>query len=338
MKISFLPAGDASTASSRIRVYAMVEALRAAGVDASAQYQPDADYFVFQKKVDPALLALARSLVAVGKIVIYDIDDLPPAQDYWAAPPLLAQMLALATLVTTDTQGHVDLLRRDFVVPAPIVLIPDCIDYFPTGPQAPAAPAGSALRVLWFGSLGNIAMFERYADALRTLPQVQLVVATGAPGIPALMERYPHIEFLPWSLEGFPAILRSCQLTLLMHDGSEVDRTKSNNKMICSINMGVPAIVSDTPEYAATAQLCGVPEAVFGSVGQVAECVARLASAAQREQYLLRAQPVVWQHYSAAALAQRLLAELQSQFPDGRGVCQPSIFPASTSSAIAAVR
>lgn len=325
MKISFLAAGDRNTASSRIRVFTLIEALQAQGVAAVAEFDATADVFVFQKKVTPELLELATRLAAAGKPVVYDIDDLPPAQDYWAPPPLLHAMLATAGLVTTDTQGHIDLLRRDFTIPAPIELVPDTIDYFPQHWEAPQAPASGPLRVLWFGSVSNIAMFARYAHALHAIPNVQVVVAVNPTSIPALAQEYPFVEFHPWSLDGFPHVLRACHLTLLMHDGSEVDRTKSNNKMICSINMGVPAIVSDTPEYAATAQLCGAPGTVFRDKDDIARCVALLATPEQRAAYLAEAQPAVWDTFAPPAMARRLLAVLAQHFPGGRVAPKPAI-------------
>lgn len=325
MKVSFLPAGDRNTASSRIRVYTLIEALQAQGVAALPQFDAGADVFVFQKKVTPELLELAARLKAAGKPVVYDIDDLPPAQDYWAPPPLLRAMLDLAGLVTTDTQGHINLLRRDFAIAAPIALVPDSIDYFPRHWEAPRAPASGPLRVLWFGSVSNIAMFARYAHVLRAIPEVQVVVAVNPAAIPALAQEYPFVEFHPWSLDGFPDILRACHLTLLMHDGSEVDRTKSNNKMICSINLGVPAIVSDTPEYAATARLCGAPQTVFRDPDDVARCVALLATPEQRAAYLQQAQPAVWDAFSPPAVARRFLAVLDAHCAGGRGAALPAI-------------
>ncbi|XLZ69008.1 glycosyltransferase [Massilia sp. SR12] len=315
MKISFLPAGGPNTASSRIRVFTMIASLKALGVEAVPYYDPSAHYFVFQKRLDYELVNLALHLKARGKVVVYDIDDLGPALDYWAPDPYIRRVLQEAALVTADTEGHADHVRQHYTVPAPIEVVPDTIDYYPTGWQAPEQLPQQPIRLLWFGSVSNIAMFERYAAALKDIEGVQLVVAINPPSIPQYAQQYPYIEFQPWTLEGFPAILRSCHLTVLMHDGADIDRSKSNNKMICSINMGVPAIVSDTPEYAATARLCGAEYSIFQGEQDLARCIAALATPAQRAHYLARAQPTIWQHFSPEVIARRFVAVLQQHFP-----------------------
>jgi hypothetical protein len=93
-----------------------------------------------------------------------------------------------------------------------------------------------------------------------------------------------------------------------MHDGSAHDLAKSNNRMICSITWGVPAIVSDTPEYRRTAEAAGVPEAIIKDEGAIAGVVDGLRTAAARARHLDRAQPVIWRDYGPETIAKRFLA------------------------------
>ena len=61
-----------------------------------------------------------------------------------------------------------------------------------------------------------------------------------------------------------------------MHDGSEWDRAKSNNRMITSIAWGVPAVVSCTPEFERTAIEAKVPYAIFAGKTDLPATIERL--------------------------------------------------------------
>jgi hypothetical protein len=194
-----------------------------------------------------------------------------------------------------------------------VEVIPDAVDYYPTAPVRVPLTAGEPLRVLWFGSISNVALFERYVPALTSLPGVEPVVATDANAVAAYSAKYPGVCFVPWSRSTFLATLHSCHLSCLMHDGTEVDRVKSNNRMITSITWGVPAVVSRTVEYERTAREAGVAGAVFGGPEDLRAVVESLRSVQGRDEYLTRAQPYVWQMYAPGAVARcfvRLVSDL----------------------------
>lgn len=92
-----------------------------------------------------------------------------------------------------------------------------------------------------------------------------------------------------------------------MHDGSELDRGKSNNKMITSIAWGVPAVVSRTSEYERTARELGVADTVFEDQADLYAIIERLRSADARNAYLAAAQPEVWKQYAPRVIAQNFL-------------------------------
>jgi hypothetical protein len=146
-------------------------------------------------------------------------------------------------------------------------------------------------------------LFEQYASTLSKLNNVQLVVVTDVAVIASFSGHYPGIICLPWSLSTFVSILQSCHLTCLMHDGSEWDRAKSNNRMVTSIAWGVPAVVSCTPEYERTATEAMVPYAVFTGKTDLPATIERLRPLEARSAYLATAQPYVWSRYSPKAIA-----------------------------------
>ena len=308
MKISFLPAGDENTASSRIHVYSLHKALIKNGIDSRIGFSDDADVLFVQKKVTSDILTCIYKIKARGKIVIYDIDELGNALDYWINPKYQKKVFELADIITTDT-----IARREYILKKwrheRIEVLPACIDYYPEAPVRLDLKDEKVIRVLWFGCMGNIALFEKYSSALVAIPNVEVIVVAGISSLELqdLTLRYPKITFIPWEFANFISVLQSCHLTCLMHDGSQIDRTKSNNKMITSIAWGVPAMVSRTPDYERTALESGVGYAIFDNAADIRNIIERMWSPSARNQYLDTAQKFIWNNYSPEMLQKRLL-------------------------------
>lgn len=203
MQISLLPADTADAGSARIRVYILQRALSDLGVHAVRGYTPNATVLSIQKKITPRVLDTARRAKARGATVIYDVDDLGSALGTWAPPDLLAEVIRLADVVTVNSTIRREQLFAETGAPH-IEVLADAVDYFPTAYAPIHHMDHKPLRVLWFGTLANITMFEKYIGALLALPDVQVVVATGSYGAYGLKgdaknyaEKYPQIEFVP---------------------------------------------------------------------------------------------------------------------------------------------
>jgi hypothetical protein len=311
MRIAIFPAHDESAASARIRSFTLQRSLAAMGHDARLRDSEGADVLFVQKRATSNTLTLVREARQQGSLVLYDVDDLGRDLWYHIAPSVLHRLLPMVDVVTTDTSEHRDLLLRDYGVPS-VEIIPDTIDYYPTGPVRLPLTDTSPLRVLWFGNVANISLFEKYAHTLASMAGVQTVAVTNARAIERLSAHWPAVDFVPWSRNEFVSVLQSCALTVLPHDGTEADRAKSNNRMIASITWGVPAIVSRTPDYVRTAQEAGVEYALFNDESELIAAVERLRTASARLAYLDAAQSEVWRRYSPAAVAMRFLEVVQS--------------------------
>ncbi len=302
MNFALIPAYGEETASSRIRVYTLQQALAQKGIHAVIGDRRDADVLLVQKIVTLKTLRAANQARARGAIVIYDIDDVGPALLGLMPRYLFNRMLETASIVTTDTAGHRDQLIGEMGI-SHVAIIPDAIDYNPKGPVQLPLTEGNPLRLLWFGNISNVALFERYVASLVSLPNTQVVAATQASAVTEYAIRFPEVSFVPWTQDGFISILQSCHLSCLMHDGTDIDRAKSNNKLIASITWGVPAVVSATPEYERTAREAGVENSVFRNSRDLVEAIERLRPLQAREEYLRKAQPDIWAKYSPAAVA-----------------------------------
>lgn len=307
LSFSFIPAASENTASSRIRVYTLHRALVQQGIPATLGYCPDADLLFIQKKVREKTHQMAREARAHGHLVLYDVDDLGDALWHWVSRTSFREMLHLADLVTTDTVSRRDSLMADYGV-THVEVIPDAIDYYPVSPVRLPQTESKPLRILWFGNVPNLTLFEKYARLLTRMPSVEVVVMTRASVMKRLFTKYPAIVFVPWSRPTFISVLQSCHVTCLMHDGSENDRTKSNNKMITSIAWGVPAVVSRTPEYERTAHEAEVEYALFADRSELQDAVERLRSPEARSAYIATAQPVIWSRYAPEVIARHFLS------------------------------
>lgn len=304
MKITFLPLGNENAPSSRIRAFTLHRTLVKNGISSFIGYNSLADVLFIQKRVDRELFRFALKARSEGKLVIYDVDDFGAALDYCCSPRYFKKIINLANIITTDTKEHLKYIVDNFKKNN-VVVLPDSIDYYPETYARSKPVNDDQLRILWFGSVDNISLFEKYFAALLHIPNAKIVVATAANE--ELKCKYPQIEFIQWSLNGFIDTLQGCHLTCLMHDGSEIDKAKSNNKMITSIAWGVPAIVSNTPDYERTACESDVEYAVFKNEGELQEVIERLRSGEQRYEYLEAAQTKVWEKYSPATITNDFL-------------------------------
>ena len=314
MKFSFIPAGDEDTGSSRIRVYTLHLALMKDGKESCIGFSPDADVVIVQKKVTEEILSCIEKAKKEGKLIMYDFDDAGSALDYWVSEKLFREMIRLADVVTTDTPGH-----RDYIKGCAhnlIKIIPCSIDYYPVSPVRLSLKNEKKLRVLWFGSMSNIALFEKYATVLTSIPDVEVVVASrySESGFTYFSETYPKVIFESWSLANFVSILQSCHLTCLMHDGSNIDREKNNNRMITSITWGVPAVVSRTPDYERTAIESGIEYAIFGNEADLKNIIERLRLPVTRDAYLDTSQYLIWNSYSPEMIKQKFLKIVESHW------------------------
>lgn len=310
ISIGFFPAGNNMTASSRIRIFSMLPYLDTLSI--KYFIKPSLRHLIFvntvfiQKRITTEILKKTRLAKLLRKKIIYDIDDFGSALFYSASPGNVKKMLMLADLITTGSDRQKEILETEYSV-RNVRVLPEIIDYFPEKPVTQSDNSDDRLRVIWFGLYDNFSTFAKYIDILRKNPSIDIIVVTNSKKVFELSQEYPFIHFEPWSLETFIPILRSCQLSILTHEGSNYDRAKTNNKMIASITWGVPAIVSNTPDYSGTAKKAGVENAVFSNSDELLEIIEKLKAPQARRTYLNSAQPVIWREHSPLEITKQFI-------------------------------
>lgn len=304
LHFSLFPAGGVEIASSRIRIYELQSALAALGIQTTFGYSMKANVLFFQKRVTSENIWQARIAKAMGKVVIYDVDDLGDALWYWVSKTNFQKMLRIADVVSTCSENQLEYLESKYNFKRGLVVLP-AIDYFPQEPVRSICKGGNKLRIVWFGNSSNISLFYKYLNALRQIPDSELYAIVGKDEVSDFSKKYSGVIFIPWTLCGFVSSLQFCDLTCLMHDGSIEDTAKGNNKMIAAITWGVPAIVSKTPEYERTAREAGIEYAVYSDEVDLPIVIERLRTPESRQRYLDIAQPAIWSRYSPEVIAQQ---------------------------------
>jgi glycosyltransferase involved in cell wall biosynthesis len=303
LHFSFFPAGAIHTASSRIRVYTFQKMLAEYGIHSTLGYSPRANIFFFQKKVSRKKIWLARMAKAMGKIIIYDVDDSGDDLWAWVSKSHFQKMATIADAVTVCSADQLKILTAESNIGAKAVVIANAIDYFPSAPVKLKHTRHDKLRIVWFGNRRNFGLFEKYVPALLQIPDTEIYAVVGNKYIPDISARQPAVKFLPWNVDNFTSVLQQFDIACLMHDGDVYDRAKGNNKMISAITWGVPAVVSRTPEYERTAKEAGIEDAMFSDEKELAHVIERLRDPAAREKYLQKAQDAIWKLYSPDVIA-----------------------------------
>ncbi len=309
-KFNFIPAGNVDTASSRLRVYALVDALRELGCDARINSNESSKCLIIQKRVTLDLLERVRSAKLAGSFIVYDIDDSSDALWFWAQPKLLFPLLVLADLVTTDTPERARWVSHS----APWVncqVIHNPVDYGIPSLKSLRTDGDDKLTICWFGSNPNFQTFAPLLRHLIRLHNTKILICGANPEDGKKFGKFSNIEIVDWEHTGMEALLQKSDLVCLSHFGRKEDIRKSNHKMITSICFGVPAIVSNTPEYARAAHEIGAPDSIFHDEKTLLECVEKFRSKKRREEYLQKAQPIIWKKYSPSACAKHFLDVIQ---------------------------
>jgi hypothetical protein len=316
-RLAVFPAADANMASTRLRALPLLDLLDPGSVRSGGRSAPllrsPPDIAWIQKRVTRGHLRVARAVKERGGMVVYDCDESGPELDPWVRRDRVADMLVLADVVTTDTPERAEQLREVVSSCRPQVIENgvDYGDHLPAPPRRPSTGDEVGLRVLWFGSDGNLRFLAPWVDVILSLPGVDLVVCGPRRSeIRRTLGRVP-LEVRSWSRSGFPRVLTGCHVTVLSHFGSRFDEAKSAHKMVTSIGHGVPALVSATPDHERVAAFAGITDtAVFRTREELRDGLERMRSGEARRTMLDRAMGLLLGRYGPGCLpaaAARLL-------------------------------
>jgi len=297
LKISFIPRYGRGAASSRLRVYAIGDAMnRHAIATAIEGYDDQADVLVVQKAVMPEVFSIAAKFR--GR-VIYDVDDVIDQGVFMCA-------CAIADTITVDTHGRAaDLenrLPRNYKAKR-VAVIPDALDYEGDGPY-PVATPDDRESVVWFGNYPN---FESAKWMISSIASAEITVGaiSDISRERAAAWGLPCMSLIAWNPETFATEFRKWGVCALSHRGA--DPFKSVNKMAAAYHLGVPCIVSGSDAYRQLAKESGLEWTYVTDIAALFSAWERLQDPIERKAAVERVQPIVWERYRAEAVARKAL-------------------------------
>jgi hypothetical protein len=315
----FFPAGNISTASSRLRIYSLLD-----NMTYCKKVDPDQGIFLdnaeskflwFQKVLTERHLDIAETFKALGSKIIYDCDESGVDLTFWAQPNLVFRMLHLADYVTADTPERINWLKKSGSL-ARFRLIENEIDTFCRPPRSTNQynrQDSNTLRIIWFGNPRNFASVSKFLQQVPANDQFVIVIC-GADSAEVFRYLPNHqIEVFEWDLGAFPDILSSCDISVLSHLGTWSDSHKSAHKMITSICHGVPALVSKTPDYLRVARWLGLDDYTFLHEDDFKRILKNMYSKESRSAYIDKALPPLRSRFAVGSFSHnaiKILTEL----------------------------
>ena len=319
LSISWLPAGDINTASTRLRCFSMHEKLKLLGHESTIGFDPSAGILLVQKLCDTSVLQKVYSFKKLGKPVVFDIDDFHSG--CWGTDFQIRSMIRTADLVITANQEQRDYVRRIYPESEScrhgVCFLPNPIDYQIHKPHRREHINGRRLRIGWFGNSVNLSSMDGLIETLRSTRHSKVFLITNPD--PLIREKWSWATVIPWSVEGFPSLVSSLDIIVLNHPDEEPRCFKSAHKMVISVCLGIPVVASDTPDYRRVAESSGVADYLFRDPEKLEELLRKLRDPGARNEYLASSQDLMWSQFNIDTTGNRLveiLSPVQSE-PSG---------------------
>lgn len=233
LDVNFNTFGDRNTGSSRLRAWMLADELTTRGHRVTVNGARLASIEVFQKVRNRSRIEAA---VERGVHVVFDIDDNYLLEEVGAREDVVAAInLASAVTVgshalrTSAEQFH----DRVWLFENPLDVPPGTL---------PRPRRGWTGRIGWFGNRTNLVALTD-----TDLQDHQSVVTVTRGGT------------IEWQLDTIDETLKGFDLVVLPASDSEWGLSKNANRLLKCVGLGVPALISETPEHRRIAELLDLP-------------------------------------------------------------------------------
>lgn len=242
-KITYFPLGNMTTASTRLRCYMIAERLRKRGYKTSFDKPEPTDVAIFQKRTSLEDLESAKALKEKGAKIILDMCD-----PMWTAgqEKSLLDFIPIADCITTSSSKIADYFKDKA---KRVEVICEGIDW----KNIPQVEKDKKPTVCWCGSIYS-AETEHCLDILteplnrlhKEIPFDFRIITDGEVKLDKLDFAPQVIEF---SLENYLTGIAKSHIGVIPYPDTEWCKSKSNNKVILFMALGLPVVCSSIPAY-----------------------------------------------------------------------------------------
>ncbi len=297
LRIRYEVFGGRTSASSRLRCWKFIDILQAEGHTVAVGGSETNVDLLFCQKTRPFKIVDAVKRANPQAVVVYDFDDnyLLPSQG------VQAEVIAFFNLVDVVTCGSEYLaeMAREYHPNVYVLENPLDIDH----PNLIRPESGKLNRVGWFGAPENLAEIRKIdgGDEVTTLT------------------RGGDVEYNQATVD---SDLTAFDLLLFPVEATVWNLAKNANRMMKALGLGIPVLVSDTPEQARIHGLAGLPKSCLMSdftgwqkrIGQISTDFAKVEAATAQ------AREILWAEYHPRVILEKLFAHIGSTTVLGRSL------------------
>lgn len=310
MKIAGIAVGDRRVASARIRLYSLLEALPKefsssilSDFDNPEVALAECDILFVQKAAWRPVVDICRRAQALGKTIVYDIDD-----DFGVWPDMHEETLCeMASLITVDSTQRATLLRG--LTQAPVHVLPCMIDLADDPARRTPHPRERLETACTFGNHDSVAISAQWLGMLSSRSVSPLAI-----GPPTAANLLPPGRFRQFRLDSFVSDLNEADLAILQHPNDALGNRKDNNRLIMAMSLGMPVITSQTQAYVETLKDVGFPELACSSSDDFLKLFDELAIRERRLEVGARFYEYAWENYSPGRIVNLFTQAISDAF------------------------
>ena len=294
--VKYKSIANSNAASSRIRCFRFFKFMAGdynfCDINDTNYINAEVDLLFIQKIATKDYINVAKVYASKNIPIIYDIDD-----DFGVWENMFEKdMLNIVSAITTDTIERKQYLEK--YTKTPIYVIPDAIDYVNDKSRA-IIIKDKISNIYTFGSGGNI---EYSVPYLLQIPNnYNTYYITGADNT-----KLRSIKKILWMETTFISYMYNADICILIHPDDARGNMKSNNRLLVSMSLGIPCIVSNTSAYKETMKSIGCDILVAKSENDVKTILTQLESVELRKEISAKFYEYAWNNFSPQISSDKL--------------------------------
>ncbi len=286
-KFLWLPLGDENLASSRLRCFVLNRELNKMGISSKIGLFGFASIYVIQKRLDFKALFFVFMARLIGGKIILDIDDVLLNNIDWKNR--VRYFAKVVDAITTATEEQMKIVKNCLYTKdlenISYFVFENPIDYYneSISPTSVISNDGN-LRVGWFGNSANFNLYNEFEE-ISNMGYSIVIISDENPY--SNIDNKININFVKWNKSTFELdLMNNVDVCILSHFGGTLVNSKSANKLVASIYLGVPVIASSTPAYSRMLNLLSKSDYLYSSTSELVYKLSKLSDSNERKKYL----------------------------------------------------